>query len=223
MKILSWNCNGALRKKYKYINELDVDVFVIQECENPAECLDKQYLEFAKNYLWVGYNKHKGLGIFGNKDIILSRINWNAYCLRHFISVRINNKYNLLGVWTNHPIYIEEYYIYQNININNFDKNTIIIGDFNSNAIWNKHHKQRNHSKVVEELEKIGLKSVYHYIFNEQQGKETHGTFYMHKDINKQYHIDHCFANIKLVKNYEILDKRYLKYSDHVPILVDLI
>ena len=43
---------------------------------------------------------------------------------------------------------------YQYINIKKFNDKTIIIGDFNSNKIWDKTHGTRNHTNVVKELEK---------------------------------------------------------------------
>ena len=35
MKIISWNCNGALWKKFNLLEKLDADILVIQECEDP--------------------------------------------------------------------------------------------------------------------------------------------------------------------------------------------
>ena len=35
MKIISWNCNGALRNKFQHIAELEADIYIIQECEDP--------------------------------------------------------------------------------------------------------------------------------------------------------------------------------------------
>lgn len=37
MRIVSWNCNGKFREKYRYLLKLQADILVIQECENPSE------------------------------------------------------------------------------------------------------------------------------------------------------------------------------------------
>ena len=43
MKIITWNCNGAFRKKFESLVDEDADILVIQECENPAETKDINY------------------------------------------------------------------------------------------------------------------------------------------------------------------------------------
>jgi hypothetical protein len=52
MKIVSWNCAGALRKKTKKLDELDADILVVQECENPSESTI-EYKEWAGSFIWV--------------------------------------------------------------------------------------------------------------------------------------------------------------------------
>ena len=222
MKIVSWNCNGKFREKFEQITRLDADIYVIQECENPETCDHQRYLDFANNHIWIGDNKNKGLGIFAKPQIHLSPNNWQSYCLRHFLSVRINDTFDLLAVWAGKP-YIGEYYIYQSINISRYSSNMIIIGDFNSNAIWDKDNPQRTHSDVVQELQKLGLESIYHVVSNEKQGFETQNTFYLYRHTDKGYHIDHCFANPKIVHSYRIeKDTEWLKFSDHLPIVVEI-
>lgn len=222
MKIVSWNCNGKFREKFKYILEANADIYIIQECENPEFYNDTEYKDFAINYIWQGENKNKGLGIFAKENISLNKNNWNSYCLKNFISVNINNNFDLLGVWACKP-YIEEYYIYQNINIGNYNNKTIIMGDFNSNKIWDNKHNKRDHTNVVNELKEKNLISAYHYIFNEEQGNEKQNTFYLYRHLDNGYHIDHCFISKERIKEYKILfDEKWSEYSNHIPIILEI-
>ncbi len=221
MKIVSWNCRGKFRDKYSLLQKFNADIYVIQECENPEKYPQITNQFFEKCY-WCGESDNKGLGIFLKSDINAVKNDWQTYCLRNFISLRINDKFDLVGVWACSP-YIEEYYIYQSINIENYDENTIIIGDFNSNTIWDKGHGKRNHSAVVKQLSSLGLCSAYHHVAGEEQGQETAKTFFLYKHLDKAYHIDHCFVNKDRIINYKVCDvNEWLKYSDHIPIVLDL-
>lgn len=202
---------------------MNADIYVIQECEDPNSCVNPAYHEFSKSAVWTGVNKNKGLGIFFKTGIHYIQNLWPDYGLRHFISVRIGSEFDLLGVWACKP-YIEEYDIYQNINYAAYAENTIIIGDFNSNRIWDSQHGLRNHSAVVRALEAKNLCSAYHFTRNESQGKETEQTFYMHRHLNRGYHIDYCFLAPQRIAGFEILDpQKWLAHSDHMPMVLDII
>lgn len=41
MKIVSWNCHWNLSTKLDVLNEIDADIYVICECENPANLILK--------------------------------------------------------------------------------------------------------------------------------------------------------------------------------------
>ena len=219
MKIISWNCCGKFREKFSFIQTLDADVYVIQECENP-EKYKKQFEGFFSNYCWFGEKDSKGLAIFAKNDIVMERNDWPVYCLRHFVSVKLNGLIDLIGVWASPP-YIEEYYIYQSINIDKYGDRTLIIGDFNSNVKWDKDHGKRNHSTVVKELKEKNIVSAYHYVTGEKEGAETKSTFYLYRHDDKKYHIDYCFLNPTYIKKFEILEsEKWLEHSDHMPIQI---
>src|SRR5690606_21910920 len=65
----------------------------------------------------------------------------------------------------------------------------ILVGDFNSNKIWDRKGRTGNHSDVVQKLTDNNINSVYHQYFSAEQGKEKHPTFFLHRQQNKPYHI----------------------------------
>ena len=99
MKIVSWNCNGAFRKKYPLVEALQADIYVIQECEDPRQCKEPHYAEWAGNYLWTGLNKHKGLGVFVKHGHQLQALELEAGGLELFLPCTVNDT-RLLAVWT---------------------------------------------------------------------------------------------------------------------------
>ena len=230
MKIVTWNCNGAFRNKYQALASMDADIIVIQECEDPTQCADISYKNWATNYLWIGDSKHKGMGIFCKAGIQLSNNEWDNDNTKHFISARINNTFDLIAVWTQHNNsdkfeYIGQFWKYLQLNKNKMG-DTIIIGDFNSNKIWDKSYRECNHSQVVRELAEIGIVSLYHEKHKVNQGEEPHPTFYLQRNLNKPYHIDYIFASKKRFPNVPDLEIGseivWLAISDHLPVMAVL-
>ena len=131
-KIVSWNCGGKFREKFCEIATLNADIYIIQECEDPESTNSNEYKMWSLNHVWIGKDKNRGLGVFVREGIVLEKLNWESLCLRYFLPIRVNARFDLLGVWTQQP-YIEEYYVYQCLNKHRFNNKTIIFGDFNSN------------------------------------------------------------------------------------------
>lgn len=229
MIIVSWNCNGAFRNKYTFLQTLLPDVCVVQECEDPTRSASNSYREWSANSLWIGDNKNRGLGIFARAHIHLEPIALDANGLEMFLSCRIDGSMTLLGVWTRRTKSYDYRYIgqlWKYLNLHGEALRTvksIVIGDFNSNVIWDKRHAIVSHTSVVQQLSNIGLESLYHHAKSEPQGKERDATFFLQRNLKRPYHIDYAFIpkNLLPYSTIEIGESSaWLKYSDHMPVRV---
>jgi exonuclease III len=230
MKIVTWNCNGAFRKKFNFLAELNADIYVIQECENPALIEEHNFIDWNKKFLWTGTNTHKGLGIFADGKIEMNLLDWQSKKLEHFIACRINDDFNLVGTWchgaslSKYP-YIGQLWKYLRLHKSKLDK-AVIAGDFNSNKFWDKKGRKWNHSAVVKELSDCGINSLYHKYFAESQGEEKQATFYLQKNTAKPYHLDYIFASEELYTTLNDVTigepRKWLTLSDHMPVVCEL-
>ncbi|NOZ62070.1 MAG: endonuclease/exonuclease/phosphatase family protein [Calditrichaeota bacterium] len=232
MRIITWNCQGAFRKKVRHIANLKPDIAVIQECEK-LEMLNLEN-EIVQPYSqhWFG-DGQKGLGIFSFTEYTIHPYNEYDSSIRHCVPVHVKGKtdFNLIAVWAmNHKqrrlSYIAQVYLgiekYKNLIK---QRDTIVMGDFNFNKIWDDTPRIANFSKVVDELEKDGISSIYHEYFREPYGKETKNTLYMYRKQDKGFHIDYCFAPkswLRFLKSVQIGHYDFwCKLSDHCPLIID--
>lgn len=232
MKLITWNCQGGFRNKFNAILTHLPDILVVQECEH----LDK-LLSFtndkAIDFLWFGHNKNKGVGVFsfGNYRFkLLKEYNPDFKTIVPILVSDEQTDFILYAICANNPSdknnqYIEQVWkainYYDELLQNNIP--TILIGDFNSNKIWDIKRRMGNHSDVVSFLEKREIESSYHHHFAEEQGNETQPTFYLYRHQNKPYHIDYCFASKEFINKLESISigkyEEWISLSDHMPVI----
>jgi exodeoxyribonuclease III len=235
MKIITWNCNMAFRKKADLILAYKPDIVIIQECEHPDKLKFSSTTKKPTDILWFGANQNKGLGIFSYSDFKFKLLKTHNPDLKTIVPIAVKGKqykFILYGVWANNPDDPDGQYVEQTWKaIHHYNKqlkrkNTMLAGDFNSNTIWNRKRRAGNHSDVVKHLEQTGIHSAYHWHHKQIQGKEEHPTFYLYRHLNKPYHLDYCFLSEDMANNIQSVEigdfDFWTKYSDHVPVIVTI-
>lgn len=223
----------AFRKKAEFILNQKPDILIVPECEHPDKFKFTRDLPIPSDVYWIGENKNKGLAVFSFSDYKFELFNNYNPDFKNIIPLKVSNfnsHFVLFAIWANNPKDTDGAYITQVWKAIHYydnllsDKRTILIGDFNSNTIWDKPWREGNHSTVVEKLKSKNILSTYHFFYQQEQGKEDQSTLYMYRHANKPYHIDYCFASadyIEKLKNVEIGNyQEWRSLSDHSPLTV---
>jgi exodeoxyribonuclease-3 len=235
MKIITWNCNMAFRKKAARILAYQPDILVVPECEHPDRLNFPGDLPIPRDILWFGANPNKGLGIFSYSHFRFKLHKKYDPAYKMVIPVKVSDGHTnmmLYAIWANHPGDPDRQYIAQVWKaIHHYDrliraKNTILAGDFNSNTFWDRKYRVGNHSHVVDRLARKGVLSCYHLYHGQVQGKEQHPTHYLYRHKDKPYHLHYCFVSKDMAERISSVDigsyEEWSLYSDHVPLIVTL-
>lgn len=227
MRLVTWNCNLSLSRKLPTLLSLRPDIAVIQECEEAPTGLPDH-----TQYLWVGNNRRKGLGVlsFGPRieraDVYDPR--W-AYYLPIDVEAR---RMRLLAIWAfNHRArrIAPEYHgrpleVLPHMAGWLSGAPTLIAGDFNNSVVWDTRRGKNNFAAVDVYLTDHGMRSTYHTFAAESLGKESRPTFYHTKKADKTYHIDYVYAPASShIRNVTVGEPAaWMPHSDHVPLVVDV-
>jgi len=221
MKLITWNCHhGAIDERITHLTKFNADIIFLQEVKSP--------LTPNSRVQWFGTNEKKGHAIILSEKFSISA--FDEETVDPFVVPLIidgNFSFHVLMIWTQHK---SEYIKELQVPLNKYhkfllEKPSIIVGDFNSSAIWDKNHRSFNHSIMVTQLhETFGLKSAYHEKMKCHQGSEPDPTLYHCYKKDRPYHIDYCF----IPKSWQINEVAVGKYddwishSDHCPLIVDV-
>jgi exodeoxyribonuclease-3 len=239
MRMVTWNCNMALHKKFYSLCAQKPSIAIVQECADLERLRDKTSAHFPDSAVWVGENPNKGLGVFGfdGYKVELHQSYDASISIIAPIVVSCPKPFHLLAVWAFNrgdnwgrikpgPFLdaLEKYKDFVET------APTIIAGDFNNHIRWDKPGHAGNHRNAVDKAESMGFVSAYHHARNCDQGKETEPTHYWRdrKKDGPTYHIDYIFVpknwtrNLRKVTVGSFEDWCGSGLSDHVPLTVDL-
>ena len=184
---------------------------------------------------WYSDGGKKGLGLFSYTNYKFELLpNFNPE-FRYILPFRVTGNgqtFTFFAIWAmNNKEKREARYIRQIwLALKHYNEllgnSTILIGDFNSNKIWDYKDRVGSHSDVVNQLAGKNIHSLYHKHFDIEQGKELNPTFFLQKNKNKPYHIDYCFASADIADRVTEVHigayENWIGLSDHSPLIITI-
>ncbi len=233
LKILTWNCQGAFRKKFPLVASYTPDLAVIQECEQ-LERIPWKKGPPPTTSLWFGEKPTRGLGIFSWTGLAFQALDEYDRSIRYCIPLQVTAPYRfqLIAVWAMEDKDDRHSYsgqVYQAIGqyrafIQAAD--TLVIGDYNSSQRTTPKTRIGTHATLTLDLHDLWLISAYHHFYLERQGQEKRGTFFHGRKIDRSAHLDYVYLPTRWLRRLAKVQvgdpHEWLKHSDHCPVMVEI-
>src|ERR1700749_2206642 len=103
MRIITWNCNMAFRKKVDLVLQYEPDILIIPEGEHPDKL---KFTHPPTDMVWYGNNPNKGLGVFSYGDYKLQLLPVHEPNLKTIIPIKVSKgaaDFTLFAIWANNP------------------------------------------------------------------------------------------------------------------------
>jgi len=233
-RLLTWNVNLGLQKKWTALLALSPDVAVLPEVSHAQ--LERLVPDLSRRD-WIGDNENKGLGVVVFGDYKLSRDASYDATYQFFLPLYVSGPvcFSLLAVWAlNHrhrnSLAGQADTTWKAIqHYRRFLERTslrAVAGDFNHNAAWDAQMPDEGRfTRVIDTLGQSDLRSAYHNLLGHLPGQEPEHTLRMYRNRAKGYHVDYIFASTAWVarSNLRLVDPGDGDpLSDHVALILDL-
>ena len=106
LKIITWDCIMAYRRKADYILKYKPDILIVPECEHPDKLKFKSDTPIPKDILWYGNNQNKGLGVFSYSNYKFKLLNIHNADLKIILPIAVTGgkiDFTLFAIWANNP------------------------------------------------------------------------------------------------------------------------
>lgn len=223
MRIVTWNCHhGESRASVSELDRLGADISVLQECSAPAST-DDQCVYFKKT-------SRQGVCVSAKGPWRIEAVPCSEHVLDSAYPVAISGprSFHMLAIWAQKsPGYVRAI-------LNALDHYgdflrsapSVIVGDFNSNPIWDHGNRATNHTALSKRLgDEFGLISAFHGHVA-PDGRPESPTYFHQWDEARPYHLDYCFIPKSWLPNVRSVEigtySEWAGRSDHRPLVVEL-
>lgn len=223
MRIISWNCNGALRRKIDLVRCFQPDLLIVQEAsERDVSSIDAPFTH------WIG-RKHRGLAVIGLRDASYRIDPIFDPDLPWFTPLHVDEN-RVLAVWASVLTSRLRYVRLLHHALDRFEgflgsPRGMVVGDLNSSTVFDRKHGDVNHTSLVDRLSSMGYTSLWHHLRREGHGTESRPTFYLYRRPERTWHLDYAFVTPALMQGATLelgSPDEWLDHSDHLPLFLDL-
>ena len=229
MKLVTWNCKGALARKHVALCSLRPDVAVLPEAGKVTALPNVVGSSAVRSMEWVGDNPRKGLAVVSYGDYRLKVHDSYDPSLRWILPLTVDGpmSFVLFAVWTV-PHRETRYYVqclFEAIEkYRSLLKLPYVVwaGDFNNNVAFDHRDDELSFANWLAKARVLGFESLYHLQNRCEHGAESHNTFFLHHNARKGHHLDFIFAKPALYSTGAVVSvenpRQWLEKSDHVPV-----
>jgi hypothetical protein len=236
LRIVSWNCAGALHRKLDHLLALEPDIAIVPEACQP----ERLRLPDGATFDWVGRLPFKGLGVFSFGDWRIERLMPHEPRLEWILPVVVTGElsFTLMAVWAmNHRAHqkrVEGWPLQQPLAaadayaLDAHRLPIIVAGDFNGATTWDTPRRPA-FAQLIGRYGEIGLTSAYHHVSGDQFGLERQPTHWWRdrKETGPTYHIDYAFIPNAWLDAAALTIGGFNPWvtnagSDHAPLILDL-
>lgn len=236
-RLVEWNVAMSLHKKAHLLAGLNPTVAILPEAADSDRTRNALKDIGATSTKWVGSNPNKGLlaASFGDWQLEVDGSYDPGYQWVLPLHVLGPSQIRVVAVWemdrrgTGYPeaqhrgslraslTHYEEF-------LTSGSGLTVISGDFNASAIWDKPKNPRNFADLKSDIESHGFVSAYHHHYGHQPGAEPDPTLWWRRKPEATYHIDYTFVSQSSAIEAVTLGSHsdWIAHSDHSPMTVDL-